>query len=220
MANEQKMISISKIDEIMEERFPNYDTIDYYGEDLAIRRVIPFSSFSAIVRRVSEVCFDQDTGEFAPDKMDFAIRICIIEAYTNVRLPDETEHQYRILYWTDLVDVVMGHISMTQYNAMVSAIQDAVCVRNNANKVLFDNAVNEVLSKITDVGDSITEAFKAISPEDIQTLVSAIGANGIDEEKLAKAVVAEQNKARESAVSKDVIQFPSNGEMKDNKDGE
>ena len=220
MANEQKMISISKIDEIMEERFPNIDTIDYYGEDLVIRRVIPFSAFSAIVRRVSEVCFDQDTGEFAPDKMDFAIRICIIEAYTNVRLPDETEHQYRILYWTDLVDVVMGHISMTQYNAMVDAIQDSVFVRNNANKVMFDNAVNEVLTKINDVGDSITEAFKAISPEDLQTIVSAIGTNGIDEEKLAKAVVAEQNKARESAAANGIVTFPAAVEAQDNKDGE
>jgi len=220
MADEQKMISVSKIDEIMEDRFQNIEIVDYYGEELAIHKVVSFAVFAEIVRRVSDVCFYPDTGEFLPERMEFAIRLCVINAYTNVRLPEDTEHQYSIIYRTDLWDTVSRYISMAQYNAMVNAIQDTVCVKNDANKAEFDRAVNEVLTQISEVGSQLNEIFGSVSSDDIQNLVNAISAGRIDEEKIVKAVVAEQNKLRGDMTGGEVIAFPTAEIKQDDTDGE
>ena len=200
--NEKKMISIGAMDEIMEERFPNTETIDYYGHELVVQKVIPFRLLSGIVRSVINTCFSED-GVYAPEKMEFALRICVIGAYTNVRLPDDAEHQYSILYRTDLWDTVMRFISAGQYRQIVNSISDEISVRNEANYAAFNRDVQKLVDEINSLGERFSDMFSSVTQDDIKGFMSAVSDGGIDEEQIVKAVVAEQNKQRG-----DVIQFP------------
>ena len=207
MDDKVKLISIEKMDEAMEERFPTYETVDYYGNNLVIEKLIPFTTFDEIVSRVSDICFNSETGEYLPQNKDFAIRLCVINAYTNVNIPENVEHQYRILYGTDIVDTVLKYINRDQYIAMVDAINETIRARNNANYIAFKHDVQQVVDQVVMLGDRFAEMFGDVTPDDIKGFLDAIGEDGVNEEKIVHAIVAEQNKQRG-----EVIQFPASDE--------
>ena len=197
MANEQKMISVGKMDEIMEERFPAVEIIDYYGEELCIQKVIPFNVFTEIVHGVIDSCFIADTSEYTPESLDFAKRLCVVSAYTNVRLPKDTEKQYQFLYRTNLWETVLSIIDRGQYTALVEAIDDGVCTRNDTNRKAFEAMLWKASMGISEFADGLSGLLDGINQGDVQNLMRAFGAGAIDEEKLVHAVIAEQNKSKE-----------------------
>lgn len=199
---EDKMISVAKMDEIMDERFPNFVSVDYYGEELRIRRVIEFDTFTEIVQSVVRACFRENDGAYMPENKDYAIRLCVIDAYSNVRLPDNKDKRYKMTYCSDLFDTIVSEISVSQYEAMIDAIEEGIMARNDMNRQLFEHGTQIVTDEIAELGKQLGELFGGVSPEDLQKLVSAVGEGGVDEEKLVQAVVAEQNKLRESAEEK------------------
>ena len=195
---EMKMISIEKMDEIMNDYFPAAETVDFHGEELTVQKRIPFATVCELVRKVADACFD-DNGEFSPEVRDFALRLCCVEAYTNVRLPeDNVEHQYEIVGRSDLWYVMMREIDQGQMDEINNAIQDRIDARLDANRAAFEHDVNKMLDAVNEIGKQVSDLFNNVSTEDIQKLVAALGEHGVDEEKIVQAVVAEQNKAREA----------------------
>lgn len=195
---EMKMISIEKMDEIMNDYFPAAETVDFHGEELTIQKRIPFALVCEMVKKVADACFDEN-GEFSPEVRDFALRLCCVEAYTNVRLPeDNVEHQYEIVGRSDLWYVMMREIDSDQMDEINNAIQDRIDARLDANRAAFEHDVNKMLDAVNEIGKQVSDLFNNVSTEDIQKLVSALGENGVDEEKIVNAVVAAQNKAREA----------------------
>lgn len=195
---EMKMISIEKMDEIMNDYFPAAETVDFHGEELTIQKRIPFALVCEMVKKVADACFDEN-GEFSPEVRDFALRLCCVEAYTNVRLPeDNVEHQYEIVGRSDLWYVMMREIDQDQMNEINNAIQDRIDARLDANRAAFEHEVNKMLDAVNEIGKQVSDLFNNVSTEDIQKLVGALGEHGVDEEKIVQAVVAEQNKAREA----------------------
>ena len=194
---EMKMISIEKMDEIMNDYFPTEETVDFHGEELTVQKRIPFALVCEMVKKVADACFD-DNGEFSPEVRDFALRLCCVEAYTNVRLPeDNVEHQYEIVGRTDLWSIMLRVIDSDQMDEINNAIQDRIDARLDANRAAFEHDVNRMLDAVNEVGKQVSDLFNNVSTEDIQKLVGALGEHGVDEEKIVQAVVAEQNKARE-----------------------
>ena len=193
---EQKMISIEKVDEIIKEHFPAECTKDWHGQELVIRRYIPYDTEIEIVRKVADACFHPETGEYMPEVKEFALKVCMIEAFTNVRLPQNVEHQCAILYGTDLWNEIAYAIEDGQYYDIRDAVDDRIRARNNANRVMFENEIQRGIDAMQRLGDHVSELFEGVTPEDVSALISAIGQGGIDEGKIAEAVVAEQNRLR------------------------
>ena len=195
---EMKMISIEKMDEIMNDYFPAEETVDFHGEELTVQKRIPFALVCEMVKKVADSCFNED-GEYSPEVRDFAMKLCCVEAFTNVRLPENNvEHQYEIVGRSDLWYVMTHMIDQDQMDEINNAIQDRIDARLDANRAAFEHDVNKMLDAVNDVGKQVSDLFNNVSTEDIQKLVGALGEHGVDEEKLVQAVVAEQNKAREA----------------------
>lgn len=195
---EMKMISIEKMDEIMNDYFPAAETVDFHGEELTIQKRIPFALVCEMVKKVADACFT-DEGEYQPEVWEFAMKLCFVEAYTNVRLPeDNVEHQYQIIGRTDLWEVMMQVIDQWQVKEIADAIKERIDARLDANRAAFEHDVNKMLDAVNEIGKQVSDLFNNVSTEDIQKLVGALGEHGVDEEKIVQAVVAEQNKAREA----------------------
>ena len=194
--SEQKMISVEKMDEIMKDYFPAETVIDYHGQELVVYRTVPFIVFCDMVRKIAGACFNPDTGEYMPEVREFATRASVMEAYTNIRVPQNPEHQYQMLYCTDLWDIIINAISGSQYLDLDTSIDERIRVRNDANRVEFESEVQRVVDTITQTGEQITEIFQNVSADDLQNLVGAIENGAVDENKLVQAVVSEQNKLR------------------------
>lgn len=194
---EMKMISIEKMDEIMNDYFPAEETVDFHGEELTVQKRIPFALVCEMVKKVADSCFNED-GEYSPEVRDFAMKLCCVEAFTNVRLPENNvEHQYQIINRTDLWFRMLQVIDPYQMDEIDNAIQGRIDARLDANRAAFEHDVNRMLDAVNEVGKQVSDLFNNVSTEDIQKLIGALGEHGVDEEKIVQAVVAEQNKARE-----------------------
>ena len=207
---EEKMISIEKMDEVMKDYFPAEETVDFHGLELTVQKTIGAAEMFEIVRKVSDSCFTED-GVYMPEVYDPALRVALITAYSNVRLPENAEHMAQILYRTDLYTTVVGAISSDQYCAICDAIYERIGARNNMNKALFETEIQRAVAGIQNLGDQLSQLFGEVSPEDIKAMVGAIGEGGIDEEKLVSAVVGKQNELREKAAL-EVIEGGKDGE--------
>ena len=210
---EQNMVSIEKLDEIMNDYFTAVEVVDWHGAELEVKKKIPAAVMYDLVRNVADACFDKETGEYLPEVRDFAERVAIVSAYANVRLPeDDVEHLHDILYRTDLYEVVWKSICSDQLLAISDAIDQRIEARTEANRVAFEYEVQNIIESVRQLGEQINQLFEGITPEDLKAMIAAIGEDGVDEEKIVQAVVAEQNKARGDD---NVVPFPVSEETTD-----
>ena len=198
-----KRIAFDNITEIMNDYYPETDTVEWRGVEITVRRIIPIEWMSEIVKRVENSCFSDD-GEFTPETMEFGIRVCVIAAYTNIDIPLDMELQNRLVFGTDLWDAVVPAISGTQLQEIYSCSMRRVQARTEANRAEFEHEIKKATDMIAELGEKIGDMFNDITPEDVKKMIAAIGENGIDEDRLVQAVVAEQNKTR----GNNVIDFP------------
>lgn len=192
-----KKISYETIKEIMNERCPQVEILEWYGTEITVQKVIPFRVVTAMVQKVADACFNQDTGEYMPEVMNIALRLCVFDAYTNIELPEDPEEQNLMLFGTGLWDKVTALVDEDQLGTIELAVNRRVKARLDTNRAEFEHAVNTVVESIAELSEQMSGLMTDVTPDDIRKLIAAVGENGIDEAKIVQAVVAEQNKARE-----------------------
>lgn len=200
MAKGEKRVSINAVDNIINERFVNVTSENWYDVEVKIRRSLPFTEMLAFVNDVVQSCF-QRNGAYVPEVLDFAIKSNLILKYTNVSLPDNLEHRYEILYNTDLVDFVCGHINMQQFQEVVNSINRKLSYMCNTNTVAVQNRLNDLISAFETMQEKTEAMFSNVTPDDITRLVGAVGDGSLTEEKIVKAYM-EQKRAMNSKAAK------------------
>lgn len=191
-----KKVAYETIKEIINERCQQVETLDWYGADITVQKVIPFQTVSWIVRTVADACFNRDTGEYMPEMMNIVLRLCVMNAYTDIELPDDPEEQNLMLFGTGLWDQVTALIDEDQLGTIELAANRRVEARLDTNRAEFEHAVNTVVESMEELGSQMAGLLNDVTPDDIRKMIAAVGENGFDEAKIVQAVVAEQNKAR------------------------
>lgn len=202
-----KKVTYETIREAMNDHCPQVEILDWYGVEITVQKIVPFLTMKEIVEDVAGACFNDDTGEYMPELMDIALRICVIDAYTNIVLPGDPEEQNRILYGTGLWSGISELIDEDQFNAIELAISRRVKARLDTNRAEFEHELNAMTNALSEAGKQINDLFAGVNADDLQKLVAALGEHGVDEEKIVQAVVAEQNKLREEQT-----EAPADGE--------
>lgn len=87
-----------------------------------VKRAIGLMECTVLIDDVLRNSTIQDGSLFMPELIDFALRAHIVEAYTDLVLPEQVEAKYDLLYLTDLFDVVSGVISKAQLDSIINAI--------------------------------------------------------------------------------------------------
>ena len=207
---ENKMVSIEKMDEILNDYYPETTTEEFHGQEIVIKKLADLKDMMDAVEVVSDGCFADD-GTYMPELLDFMMRTTTFELYTNIRLPKNPEHLCRMLYCDELWNLITRNISTDQTIAMHEAVLERIDARNNANRALFEAEIQKAVASMQSIGEQFEALMKDVSPEDIKALVGAIGKNGIDEEKLVQTVVEKQNALREQQAS-EAIEGGQDGE--------
>lgn len=192
MAKGEKKVSISAVDNIIDERFLNIVTEQWYDVEVKMRRSLPFTEVLAFVDDVVQSCF-QRNGAYVPEVLDFAIKSNIISKYTNVSMPDNLEHRYAILYNSDLVDFVCQHINMQQLQEMVNSINRKLAYMCDTNTVSVQNRLNDLISAFETMQEKTEAMFGDVTPDDMTRLVGAIGDGALTEEKIVEAYMKHKN---------------------------
>ena len=165
--DEQKMISIEKMDEIIMDYYPDTVAVDFHGQELVIRRTITMEEMALLTKTVAERCFDEKTGEYLPELLRYLTDILIIAFYTNVRVPRNAEKQYRMLRQTDLMRVVHDNISDDQYYEITEAIDDRIRLRNERNTKMVEKQIQDAVSSVTAIADLLDGMFDGVDKDDV-----------------------------------------------------
>lgn len=182
----EKKVSISALDSVIGERFLNTVEETWYDIEVKMCRNIPFTETLAFADDVAKSCFQQN-GAYVPEVLDFAIKSNIISRYTNISLPDNLDHRYEILYNTDLVSFVCGHINMDQVQEITTAIKRKLSYMCETNTVAIQSRLNDLVKSFDDMEKKAADMFKGLTPDDMTRLVNAIGDTGFSEEKVVEA---------------------------------
>ena len=199
--SKNEMISISAMDKIIKDTVEESVEVDFHGQQLVIKKFLPFSEMIGFVNEVVEGCFSED-GEYLPEIKSFLAEINLISYYSNVRLPDDTKHKYDIINKTSIVPVIQQAIDQDQYRTIMRSIDEKINHRVYTNEQLFNNRLEQAITTINTIVNSVKESFDGITPEDLKNIVGAISENGVDEEKIVKAYL-NQSKGTESQYSTD-----------------
>lgn len=206
--DENKKIGYQEIAGIANDYYEKKDVIDFHGVKITVLRRIPYTKLCSLVDAVVKSCFDAESGEYIPEVRDFATRLAVASAYTNLELPDNLEEQYDMMYATDLMDQVHAAIDHNQLSTLRGSIQKRCEIINDMNRAAIEKEIYDAVGIIGNIADSFEQMFDGVSREDMKMMIQAIGDHGLNEGKLAEAVVREQNAIREKKEGK-VVPFPA-----------
>lgn len=153
--------------------FENTKTINWNGIQLNVKRYISLAEMLEFVDYVTKMCFDDD-NEYRPELKDMAIKICTLEKFAGVVLPEDVSKTYDIIYGTDIVHVVYDAIDPEQIAEIVHAIDVKVANTARANIERVNAELDKINKRFEDIQASIEKVFSNVSPEDITAMLKSI----------------------------------------------
>jgi len=166
--------------------------------EIKVRPNLDMKDMRVFVQECINSCFTDD-GDYMPDAEDFAIRINIIEKYTNLSMPSDLKIQYLLVYNTDIISRIVDLIDPAQFDVIRASIERGVRYRASAHIEGMTQKLNEiyatVLAIIDDFDTKFGEIFGAISADDMKLIMKGISEIGeLDEGKIAKAYIESTRK--------------------------
>lgn len=187
-------ISVSSTEKVMKENYTPVVTEDWYGNELTIKTMLSLREMFEFVKVVVDGCFNQDTHEYLPEAKEFVLRASIVEYYTNVRMPDNLERRYAILYGTDLVDFIISRVNKRQFEDMNVAIEKKIKNRVRSNEEMVSRQFITLGVRIDEIMSRFEEVFSGVTKEEITGFLSAVSNGQIDEEKIVKLSLEQSHK--------------------------
>lgn len=197
MAKNIKKVSITTMDKVVKEHFPQSATVEWCGNEVNIKRTLSVSEMLAFVDDVVSSCYND--GEYLPEVKAYLIRRNVLTRYANFNLPDDLEHSYELVYATDAFEQVMANINDEQMDSILCAIDEKIDYLCNSNIAAVEKQAQDAVSALEDILGKAEEVFGNINPEDIIKIVGAVSEGRIDEEKLVKAYMDNKYDSQDEA---------------------
>lgn len=169
MAQKNK-VSVATIEQVMKEQFGNdVKKVEWCGVEIEYKEVLTMVEMKAFVDGVVDASFDND-GDYMPEFTDWLIRTNMIQLYTNVRMPQNIEKQYDILYRTDLYEQIAGLIDQRQYAKIMDAIEQKLEYRRNSDVTAMRVQLSGLIQQFESMGQDLMQ----FTPEDVENLEGAL----------------------------------------------
>lgn len=169
MAQKNK-VSVATIEQVMKEQFGNdVKKVEWCGVEIEYKEVLTMVEMKAFVDGVVDASFDND-GDYMPEFTDWLIRTNMIQLYTNVRMPQNIEKQYDILYRTDLYEQITGLVDQRQYAKIMDAIKEKLEYRRNSDVTAMRVQLSGLIQQFESMGQDLMQ----FTPEDVENLEGAL----------------------------------------------
>lgn len=189
-----KKISVNAFEKAISENFDKTTTQEWNGLEIEVKRNLSVVEMMAFVDNVSKACFSDKDATYTPEMKDFAVRVAIIELYTNITLAQNIHKKYDVIYGSNILDTVLGCIDQTQFNAMMRAVEDKTSHLANANVEMINRQMNELYASFDNLQKKLSDLFEGIGEDDIKNIAGALANGAIDEEKIVKTFMESKNK--------------------------
>ncbi len=184
-----KKVSITAFDKIVDENYVPYNSIEWHGIELIIKRTLSFSEMMTFVNRVVQTCFSEEDGKYLPEVKDFMIRSCVLEMYGNFAIPSNIEHLYSLIYCSDAVQTVLGNINRIQFDEIADAIDRKIEYLAQSHIDTITKQAEALYASVENLQQQLAGVFSGVKAEDMKKMIGAISNGQIDEERLVAAYI-------------------------------
>lgn len=119
------LVSSDKVLEIASRGYKEVIKYNWHGEIILIRCYLSREEEWRVIHSILNTCSVENDGAkyIIPEMLDFVARTEIVAAYSNVELPRDIEERHKILYCSDIYDVISKHSNSDQINNIFSSIK-------------------------------------------------------------------------------------------------
>ena len=172
---------------------PEDVAMDICGKEVLVKPSLGLTETIGFVDSVASTVMDDETGGYRPELFDFAFDAMVLMYFTNIALPADSGEQFQLVNHTDLCFEVKKNIDTETLDSLYAAAKLKVAH-------LVRCAENTLVSKMADLLDAFaqlqamtSDVFSNVGGADLKALVDTFA--GMDEAKIAKAVLAIQEQA-------------------------
>jgi hypothetical protein len=177
------------VNEELAKDWKDYHVVEFDGLEVKVKDFLSFEEFCMAYESVLSVCFPD--GDFYPPMREFGIKSVLINIYTNLALPEDFNELFIAVSSIDVDRLLhLDKVSFEQFRSLIetinSGIEHNIMMSANGSK----KEIEELLSSLKNIAKMYQELYEGINTDDLNNLISALGENGIDEEKIVKAILS------------------------------
>lgn len=195
-----KKIPASTFKAIVKDVSEPSEVFEWNGIEVTVKKNLSFQEMFEFVDTVVKSCFTSDTNAFIPEAMECVTKMCVLEKYANFSLPDDISTNYKFIYNTDIVEAVLAHINIEQFNEICRAVKKKVEYIAKSNIEAFIKQLNEIYSSFDNIQTQIADAFNGVDEGGIAKLIDAISKGKLDEKKLVEAYITQSKHTDDSPI--------------------
>lgn len=191
MAKREKKISVNELEKAIGDTRPVQTEIEWNGLKILVKEMLALDEVSDFVNAVTTACFDVDNYTFHPEWRDFVIRVAVVDLYTNLTMPRNPQKVYDILYRTQLFDAIVENVNRDQFDDIMRATNEKIRFFEHNLTAVAGTQMVRLANTMEELQSSLGSMIDGVGPDDLRNVVNAL-ANGMDEQKLAQAVLQER----------------------------
>ena len=180
MGNSTKKLSVSKLEAACK-KLSKYTTVEIAdGCVLTVKRTIGMQEMLELTGRVLEGCIID--GSYTPALKSFLIKKHVLEAYTNISLPQSIEKQYELIYGIPSLSLVFEKVDKAQLEEITEAVDASleflIKMGGGAQSEIAEVAsvYKEVRGKYTKVISILEKIFDSVDVNRLVEIMSAMTA--------------------------------------------
>lgn len=198
MAKKVKRISINALEQAVADYYIKTGTIDWRDIEIDIKHTLSLEEMLTFVDSVVRSCFPGEDGGYIPEIKRFVIKCNIINMYTNVSLPANTDKKYELICnMDDLIGLVLENVNRRQFDEIVESIDEKIDYIIQTNASAVGASVNDMMRAVEDLKEKFGDMFADITAEDMKNIITTLSSGTIDEDKIVEALIG--NKYGEEA---------------------
>jgi len=103
--------------------------INWHGLIIHIKTLLSRREEEELIFSILECCRLGDKDELLYEFLDLSIRANIVAFYTDVELPLDINEQHKLLYYSDIFDVVAKNANSDQIDAVINIVKFYFSIR-------------------------------------------------------------------------------------------
>lgn len=186
-----------------------YSLEEYEGIPIEFRTSLTLHDVLQICNDVVQGCFlDDDT--YIPEIRIFLLKRSLVNALTNIELPEDASECYEFLMNSEIVDWLddkLFELHGSAIEQLTEAIDRKLNYMADLGLAAIRSKMNQLIFTIDNFATESSKLFGDISTEDRDKLIASIGSlNTLDEEKLVKAFIKQEKKAKTTKSKKPKVE--------------
>lgn len=120
-----EILNCEKVMNIGMRGYKEFRDVNWHGQIIKIRYLLSRSEEWDLIHSILKCAtgtFD-DSNYVVPEMLDLATRANIVISYAGIELPPNIDDQHKLLYSSDLFDVIIANINKAQYASIMNSIK-------------------------------------------------------------------------------------------------